>query len=100
MQHGDHVLVARHHPRMKKWIPMNRIVLAQRAKQRIGIRQNLRIEKAVQAQICVVHQFSVWLRSSAASSSDMDSSRAISNLSMCIASCPTVGDSKRLRSVN
>ena len=59
-QHFQHIGVARHHPRMKKGIPMHGIFRAQAAEQRIRIGQHLRFEKVIQAQRRVPAFWSWW----------------------------------------
>ena len=48
-QHFQHIGVTRHYPRMQKRIPMHGILRAHAVKQRIRIRQHLRVEEVVQA---------------------------------------------------
>ena len=50
MQHRDDVLVARHHPGVQIWVPMNGRFLAQPPVERIRIRQHLGVKQVIQTE--------------------------------------------------
>jgi hypothetical protein len=53
VEYVNHVRVARHDPRVQKWIPMHRIFITQLVIERIGIGQNFGVEEMVKAKYFV-----------------------------------------------